>query len=179
MDIGRRVRELRTRNGLTLEELASRTELTKGYLSQLERNLSAPSIQTLEDLTEALGTTMSEFFTEDAEEQIVFGAKDAFVDDEEDMSIHWIVPNAQKNQMEPIILYLRPGAQSKRVDPHEGEEFGYVLSGRLLLYRDGDKKGIRVRRGENFCMKGDKAHWLMNDGERDAAVLWISTPPVF
>ena len=179
MDIGRRVRELRVRNGLTLEELASRTELTKGYLSQLERNLSAPSIQTLEDLTEALGTTMSEFFTEDSEEQIVFGAKDAFVDDEEDLSIHWIVPNAQKNQMEPIILYLKPGAQSKRIDPHEGEEFGYVLSGRLLLYRDADKKGIRVRRGENFCMKGDKAHWLMNDGEKDAAVLWISTPPVF
>ena len=179
MDIGRRVRELRVRNGLTLEELASRTELTKGYLSQLERNLSAPSIQTLEDLTEALGTTMSEFFTEDGEEQIVFGAKDAFVDDEEDRSIHWIVPNAQKNQMEPIILYLKPGAQSKRIDPHEGEEFGYVLSGRLLLYRDTDKKGIRVRKGENFCMKGDKAHWLMNDGERDAAVLWISTPPVF
>ena len=158
MDIGRRVRELRVRNGLTLEELASRTELTKGYLSQLERNLSAPSVQTLEDLTEALGTTMSEFFAEEREEQVVFGPKDAFVDEEDDHTIYWIVPNAQKNEMEPVVLSLKPGAESRRIEPHEGEEFGYVLKGRLLLYIDGDKKGKRVRRGDNFCLKGRKAH---------------------
>ena len=179
MDIGKRVRELRVRNGLTLEELASRTELTKGYLSQLERNLSSPSIQTLEDLTEALGTSMAEFFAEEQEEQIVFGTKDAFVDEEDDRTIHWIVPNARKNAMEPVILVLKPGAESKHIDPHEGEEFGYVLKGRLMLCIDGDKKIRRVRRGENFCLKGRKAHWLKNDGERDAEVLWISTPPVF
>ena len=51
-DIGRRIRQLRVKNGLTLEELASRTELTKGFLSQLERNLTSPSIQTLEDINE-------------------------------------------------------------------------------------------------------------------------------
>ena len=62
MDIGKRIRQLRIQNGLTLEELASRTELTKGFLSQLERNLASPSIQTLEDITEALGTTMATFF---------------------------------------------------------------------------------------------------------------------
>ena len=53
MDIGKRIRQLRIKNDLTLEELASRCELTKGYLSQLERNLASPSIQTLEDITEA------------------------------------------------------------------------------------------------------------------------------
>ena len=70
MDIGKRIRQLRIKNDLTLEELASRTELTKGFLSQLERNLASPSIQTLEDITEALGTTMSNFFAEEAESQI-------------------------------------------------------------------------------------------------------------
>ena len=50
MDIGARIRQLRNKNNLTLEELASRCELTKGFLSQLERNLTSPSISTLEDI---------------------------------------------------------------------------------------------------------------------------------
>jgi transcriptional regulator with XRE-family HTH domain len=47
IDIGHRIKQLRVQNDLTLEELASRTELTKGFLSQLERNLTSPSLQTL------------------------------------------------------------------------------------------------------------------------------------
>ena len=62
MDIGYRIKQLRTKNNLTLEELASRCELTKGFLSQLERNLTSPSIATLQDIVEALGTTLAKFF---------------------------------------------------------------------------------------------------------------------
>ena len=119
MDIGKRIRQLRIKNDLTLEELASRTELTKGFLSQLERNLASPSIQTLEDITEALGTTMSTFFAEEADSKVVFTQADAFLDEQATQTIHWIVPNAQKNDMEPILLELHPGAQSKHIDPHE------------------------------------------------------------
>ena len=70
-DIGSRIKALRLKNGLTLEELGSRTELTKGFLSQLERNLTSPSLTTLEDIVEALGVSMAKFFAEDDEEQIV------------------------------------------------------------------------------------------------------------
>ncbi len=179
MDIGKRIRQLRIQNNLTLEELASRTELTKGFLSQLERNLSSPSIQTLEDITEALGTTMANFFTEDAAEQIVFTAEDAFVDERSGYTIHWIVPNAQKNAMEPILLEIEPGGKSEPVYPHSGEEFGYVVSGRIVLMREGSKKGFTVRKGENFYISGRDVHWLENNGSYPAAVLWISTPPTF
>ncbi|MBR3126638.1 MAG: helix-turn-helix transcriptional regulator [Solobacterium sp.] len=179
MDIGKRIRQLRIKNDLTLEELASRTELTKGFLSQLERNLASPSIQTLEDITEALGTTMSNFFAEEAESQIVFTQADAFLDEQETQTIHWIVPNAQKNDMEPILLELKPGAQSKRIDPHEGQEMGYVLTGRIYLVRGQDRKGSLVRKGETFYISGDAGHYLENRSDRPASVLWISTPPIF
>ena len=56
MDIGKKLKELRLQNDLTLGDLASRSELTKGFLSQVERNLTMPSIATLEDILEALGT---------------------------------------------------------------------------------------------------------------------------
>ena len=65
MDIGHKIKQLRVQNGLTLEELASRSELTKGFLSQLERNLTSPSISTLEDILEALGSSLSDFFMEE------------------------------------------------------------------------------------------------------------------
>ena len=97
MDIGKKLRELRKQNDLTLEDLASRSELTKGFLSQVERNLTAPSIATLEDILEALGSNLSEFFHEEEEKQIVFGTDDFFVDEKEDYQVEWIIPNAQKN----------------------------------------------------------------------------------
>ena len=56
MEIGVKIKQLRQQRGLTQEELASRTELTKGFISQLERDLTSPSIATLMDILEALGT---------------------------------------------------------------------------------------------------------------------------
>ena len=114
MDIGKKIRQLRLQNDLTLEDLASRSELTKGFLSQVERDLTSPSISTLEDILEALGTNLSEFFHEDEEEQIVFTTKDFFIDKQEDYQIEWIVPNAQKNEMEPILLTLPPKEQARK-----------------------------------------------------------------
>ncbi|MBR6677758.1 MAG: helix-turn-helix transcriptional regulator, partial [Oscillospiraceae bacterium] len=65
MDIGKSIKKLRLQKELTLEELASRCELSKGFLSQLERDLTSPSIATLEDILEALGTNLAEFFSGD------------------------------------------------------------------------------------------------------------------
>ena len=87
MDIGKKLRELRKQNDLTLEDLASRSELTKGFLSQVERNLTAPSIATLEDILEALGSNLSEFFHEEEEKQIVFGVEDFFAVEKEDYQV--------------------------------------------------------------------------------------------
>ena len=81
MEIGQKIKRLRIQKGLTLEELASRSELTKGFLSQLERDLTSPSIATLNDIVEALGSSLSEFFKDEKQEQLVFRKKDFFVED--------------------------------------------------------------------------------------------------
>ena len=179
MDIGLRIKECRNKTGLTLEELASRCELTKGFLSQLERNITSCSVTTLEDIVEALGMTMADFFKEDTDVRVVFGKEDFFVDEREDHTITWIVPNAQKNEMEPIMLDLPVGGKSQEVYPHEGEEFGYVLRGRIRIMFPDSKKGITVKKGQTFYIKGDKQHQLVNDSQSDAGVLWICTPPTF
>ena len=177
MDIGKRIRQLRVRNGLTQEELASRCELTKGFVSQLENNLATPSLPALMDLVEALGTDMSSFFSEEKESKLVFHQEDFFEANRENGQIRWVVPNAQKNAMEPILLKLNPHQSSQVLSPHEGEEFGLVLSGSVeLLY--GSRKE-KVRRWETFYIKGDQEHSLRNPASSPAQILWITTPPSF
>ena len=78
MDIGHRMKELRVHYGLTQQELADRSELSKGFISQLERNLTSPSVGTLLDIIQCLGTTPAEFFADDEPEQIVFKKEDYF-----------------------------------------------------------------------------------------------------
>ncbi|MFA5742315.1 MAG: helix-turn-helix domain-containing protein, partial [Candidatus Izemoplasmatales bacterium] len=130
--IGNKIREIRLENGLTQEELADRSELSKGFISQLEQGKTSPSIATLQDILEVLGTNLADFFHEGQEEQYVF-TKDEFfekIDLEKKVKISWIVPNAQKYEMEPILLELEPGG-SYDEEPHAGEEFGYLLEGEL------------------------------------------------
>ena len=137
MDIGLKLKELRIQKSLTQEELADRAELSKGFISQLERNLTSPSISTLTDILQCLGTDLKEFFNEEEEDsQIVFTKDDFFEkkDDELHNKIEWIIPNAQKNEMEPIRLTLEPYGSIYPDLPHEGEEFGYVLSGQVKIH---------------------------------------------
>ena len=67
MQLGRKIRDLRQQYNLTQGELADRCELTKGYISQLENDLTSPSIATLTDILNALGSNLSDFFREDSE----------------------------------------------------------------------------------------------------------------
>ena len=129
MDLGKKIRQMRNQKGLTQEELADRCELTKGYISQLENNLNSPSIATLTDILSALGSNLSEFFREETEEKIVFSKNEFIEKDSDGVLWNWLIPNAQKNMMEPVLVELAEGIETAGVIPHEGEEFGYVLEG--------------------------------------------------
>ena len=177
MDIGSRIKHLRKQKGLTLEELASRSELSKGFLSQLERNLTSPSIATLDDILEALGSSLSEFFREDKDERYVFRKSDFYVDERESHTVNWIVPNSQRHRMEPVLIELPKDGESFEVAPHSGEEFGYVLNGTVSLVCDG--KRHTLHQGETFYLHGSSFHSIKNNHKTAARVLWVSTPPLF
>ncbi len=178
MEIGDKVKRLRLQRGLTQEELAARTELTKGFISQLERDIASPSIATLMDILEALGTDIAAFFNETQNEKVVYRAEDMFVKEADDGgAVRWLVTNAQRNALEPILVTLPSGAGTEPDDPHEGEEFGYVLQGSVWLLL-GEQR-FRVRRGDSFYFRPVAPHCLRNAGRAEARVLWVSTPPSF
>ncbi|MDD8048223.1 MAG: XRE family transcriptional regulator [Thomasclavelia sp.] len=177
MDIGAKLKRLRLKNGLTMEELANRSEVTKGFVSQLERDLTSPNVAALADILEALGTNLQEFFSEEEENQIVFNSDDFFINEQDDFTINYIVPNAQKNHMEPILINIKPSQKSMFINPHEGEEFGYVLSGSITLCFGEER--YKVKKGETFYLAGNKGHYLLNNQSKEAKVIWVSNPPLF
>lgn len=180
MDIGKKIKELRVLTGLTQEELADRAELSKGFISQLERNLTSPSIATLIDILQCLGTNLNEFFSDDRkDEQLVFKSTDYFekVDPELKNKIEWIIPNAQKNMMEPIRLTLEPGGSTYPDNPHEGEEFGYILSGSVVIHIG--NRTVKARKGESFYFIPNENHYISANEKTGAVLIWVSTPPSF
>jgi len=178
-EIGEKLKQLRIRINLTQEELASRCDLSKGFISQLERGLTSPSIATLVDVLDSLGTNLTEFFQEPENEQIVFSPSDAFTTEDtgEGCRICWIVPNAQKNIMEPIIVKLKPKGNTAKYRPHPGDAMGYVISGAATLHLNGESR--KIKKGECFYYTASSPYYLENHTESPATVLWITSPPNF
>jgi transcriptional regulator with XRE-family HTH domain len=179
MNIGEKIKLLRVEKALTQEELADRCELSKGFISQVERNLTSPSIATLSDMLESLGTNLKEFFSEPEEEKILFSKEDIFEVENQDLKyiLEWVIPNAQKNMMEPILVTIDENGKYDMHEPHEGEEFGYVLSGMINLHIG--KKKYKAKKGECFYFKANSNHYIENSSKSKAKVLWVSTPPSF
>lgn len=177
MELGVKIKRLRQQCNLTQEELADRCELTKGYISQLENDLTSPSIATLKDILSALGSSLKDFFNEDEEEKIVYSEDDFIEKNSGDVITNWLIPNAQKNVMEPIRLTLLPNAKTDTDVPHEGEEFGYCIEGQITIVIA--KKKYVCKQGESFYYKADKAHYIENNGTTNATIIWVSSPPTF
>lgn len=178
MKIGERLKRLRMINSLTQEELASRADLTKGYISQLENDATSPSIATLKDILDVVGVSMQEFFSETTEEDIVFG-KDARVQatDADKIRVELLVPGAQNRGMDPVLVTLDPGAEMEEQTFHEGEEFGFVLLGKVEIRLD--DRLYTVKKDECFYFTSDKRHMVKNLGKGQAKILWVVTPPTF
>lgn len=178
MTIGHKIKALRVTKGLTQSELADRAELSKGFISQVERDLTSPSIATLVDILQCLGTDLKDFFNDEEDNQVVFHHEDYFekTDATLDNKIEWIIPNAQKNEMEPIRLTLGPNGSTYPDLPHEGEEFGYVLSGNITIHIGNQLH--KAKRGEAFYFAPSGRHYI-EAGKAGAVLIWVSSPPSF
>ena len=177
MKIGGKIKQFRQKAALTQEELADRCELTKGYISQLENDNTNPSIATLEDIVNALGASLSDLFSEDCPPEVVFKAENVCVKQNEGYSTTWLISNSTINEMEPILAEIKPDCSTDPDVPHEGEEFGYVLEGKITVVVG--KNTYKCSKGDSFYFKSEKTHYLINKGAKTAKILWISSPPNF
>lgn len=179
MKIGSEIKNLRLQNNLTQEELSLRCDLSSGFISLLERDLTSPSFDTLVDLLSALGTNPQEFFSDKEQKKIVYSKDDVITNHNEEIghSISWLVNDAQKNDMEPILANIEPNSVLFSDKAHHGEEFGYVLSGKVVI-QVGNKKEI-ANKGDSFYYESSEAHKISNPYDKKAVLLVVSSPPSF
>lgn len=176
MRIGKKIKNLRLKKGLTQEELGERTDLSKGYISQLERDLSSPSIETLFSILEVLGCTPKEFFDEEEREQkVIYTEEDwtDFVDEERGYKIQWLVPESNEKEMEPILLRLKEKGEFKEFEPSLSETFAYVLHGRVMV-RIG-KRHYFAKAGEAIYFTASDEHQIVNDNDGESEIILVAT----
>jgi mannose-6-phosphate isomerase-like protein (cupin superfamily) len=111
-------------------------------------------------ILEALGENISEFFLDIEERDIVYRKENRVEIEKKGLSkFELLIPGSTNKKMEAVMVTLKPGEETEVEEPHEGEEMGFVLRGRIeIQLRD---------------------HSLSNIGSRDAVLLWITSPPYF
>ena len=179
LKIGEKIKRLRKANDLTQEELAERAYLTKGFISQLERDLTSPSIVTLKGILDVLGEELADFFRDIKHERVLFdkNARVLSSTSNERMEVELLVPSAHSRLMDPVLVRLEPGSSTETHLGHEGEEFGFLLRGRITLWVD--KVPYRIKKGDCFYFSSDREHRVQNTGKLAAELLWVVSPPIF
>lgn len=176
LEIGSKIKALRLASELTQSELAARSRLTKGFISQLERDQTSISLDSLIDILDALGVNISEFFGDVVTSPVVYAQKDRVTVSEKGVSgFDILVPGSTNNLMDPIMISLNPGESMDEELPHTGEEFGYILNGTLTI-RLG-KKSYKASSRRCFYFKADRDHQFENTGKAKVTFLWVTSPP--
>ncbi|TLG72521.1 helix-turn-helix domain-containing protein [Culicoidibacter larvae] len=176
MLIGKKLKSLRVEKGLTQEELGERTDLTKGFISQLERDLNSPSIETLLSILEVLGCPPKDFFDEGASHQKILYTNDectVFEDDEKGYRLQWLVPESNENEMEPVKLTFTKKGEFKKFEPSLSETFGYVLKGSVQVNLG--EQEVVAKSGESIYFYSESEHQLSNAHNGESEVILVVT----
>jgi len=171
--IGPKIRRLRKLRGLTIEELANKAELTKGFISQLERDKTVPSVVTLKQILDVLGVELSSFFSDISErERNIFTKKDRTIEKiGRSYRIENLIPKLKYLEMEPFLLSIQPGA-TYSVSYEEDEGFGFVVKGRLECTIEKEKRILN--RGDCFYIFFDNQLTIKNLSKKAAEVLLVN-----
>lgn len=196
--LGVKLEELRKQRGLTLQQVADESGLSKSFVSQVESATSRPSIASLKRIGDALGTTLAELFMEletastSATSGNGLGATDAVSDVMIVRAAHrkklsWpgrvadaalLTPDVQR-KLEILLTTEEPGSASNEVGhyAHEGEEFGFVIEGQFEVTVAGKAHHLDV--GDSIYFTSSFPHSTRAVGGKPATTLWVITPPTF
>lgn len=186
--VGQHIRELRQERDWTLKELANRCALSTSFISQVERGLCSISIASLYTICEALDVKLADFFAQvDAlvgdsllsdRTTAVMKAQDqtAIIISDAAIKYRFLSRDFPGRKFEILIGEISPGYYYPPV-PHKGEEFGYVLEGRLRL-EIGDTTYV-LGQGDSYHFGSMTPHGYAVEGDKPVKVLWVGTLQYF
>jgi transcriptional regulator with XRE-family HTH domain len=179
--LARDIRALRKSRGLTLSEIALRLGRSVGWLSQVERGLSRPSISDLRTLAELFGVPVSLFFCHDVADEaergvIVRAGRRRPLGTSDSGLVEELLSPDLGGSFEMVRSEFAPGAELAAPARRPTEEAGYVVSGRFDIEIDGHWHYLAA--GDSFSFAGKPFRWK-NPGSEAAVVIWVISPPVY
>ena len=184
MDLGKRIRELRVKQGTSLNELASRISVSPGFLSQIENGKSEPSLTTIKKISEGLNITISQLFStiEQKDHMFVKLLERVRMSNigEGGVSIEFLAPFNQENIMEACVHVVDPLCRSgSQPYSHEGQEVFLVLEGKFQLIVG--EKSFDMEKGDSYYLSDcSLQHMFINTSkEEKSKMLCITNPPFF
>jgi transcriptional regulator with XRE-family HTH domain len=179
--VGQRIRDLRRTRAMSLEAVAARTDLSIGFLSQIERGLSSPSLRVLATLADVLGVGIAGLFgtKEDAA-----AAPDAIVTRERQraklnlwrtgISKQLLSPAGSEGRLNLFLVHMEPGGSTgDELYTHDGEEAGLVIEGEMKLTVDAES--WTLKHGDSFRFASRRPHRFSNPSSNSkAVVLWVN-----
>lgn len=179
--VGQRIRDIRRSRKLSLEAIAARTDLSIGFLSQIERGLSSPSLRVLATIADVLGVGIAGLFG--AKEATASGS-DAIVTREQQraelnlwrtgISKQLLSPSGSDGRLNLFLVHLEPdGSTGDELYTHDGEEAGLVLEGEMKLTVDAETWTLKT--GDSFRFASRRPHRFSNPSSKaKAVVLWVN-----
>ncbi|MEM7267667.1 MAG: cupin domain-containing protein [Pseudomonadota bacterium] len=179
--IGADLRALRKSRGVTLTELAEAAGRSVGWLSQVERGMSHPSIDDLRLLAERLDAPISLFFgdqsapEEEREHVVRWNAGRELGAPEHGLTEMLLSPDLT-GAFEIVRSVFDPGAELSETRQRPTEEAGYIVSGSLDLWIG--EAEFHLRAGDSFRFRGEPYRWR-NPGDEPCVAIWVIAPPVY
>ncbi|MHC2385557.1 transcriptional regulator with XRE-family HTH domain [Bradyrhizobium liaoningense] len=170
--VGRRIRDLRRVRQFSLETVAARTDLSIGFLSQIERGLSSPSLRVLATLADVLGVGIAALFgaspsADGASDQVVTRGlqRPELKLWRTGVSKQLLSPASADNKLNLFLVHLEPGGSTgDELYTHDGEEAGLVLEGAMMLTVDSETWSLKT--GDSFRFASRRPHAVFKSGER-------------
>jgi len=178
MPYGSKLREIRKKLGMTLEDISQKTGFTKSFISQIENGKNSPSIASLKKICYALGTTISELFEDERNIVNIFDSNDYKVFKNKSITMSFLASKLVNRKMEPILIELDPyGETGSDFYQHTGEEFGYVIEGEVCVLIGNDEHHLGP--GESIYFSSNLPHKIKNRTDKKSKAFWVGTPPSF
>nr|WP_246723902.1 XRE family transcriptional regulator [Mesorhizobium japonicum] len=175
------IRALRRARGLTLAEIALKLDRSVGWVSQVERGLSTPSLSDLRAFAELFGVPISLFFSHDVPVEsergvVVRAGRRRTLGTSESGLVEELLSPDLGGSFEMVRSIFAPGAQMKTEQLRPTEEAGYLASGVFEI----EIAGVwhRLGEGDSFRFEGKPYRWR-NPGTEPAVVIWVVSPPVY
>ena len=179
LSLGNKIRALRQRLKRTLDVTAAAARISKPFLSQIERGLATPSLTSLAGIASALGVTVQYVVDTPSEERSVSrGDQLKFFGFADSANLFARLTNlTEGRQLEAILVKMPPGQKRSEVNTHAGEEFLYVISGKVSLTLEG--KTFLLQAGDSAHYESTTPHSWANMALIESVVVWVGTPRLF